>query len=71
MSIHEVEEYMKTNQRASLDELCLFFQVEPDKMEGVLDVFLDNEQSPLKKKRSCGQCENCTCHSKKKYYWTQ
>ena len=69
MSISEIEEYMETNQKASLDELCLFFQVESNEMEEALDSMLASEQSQVKKKPSCGHCENCTCHMKKKYHW--
>ena len=69
MPTNEIIRYMEKNQKASLDELCLFFRVEPDVMEEALASILSNDQSPLKKKPSCGHCDNCTCHMKKNYSW--
>lgn len=69
MSLTEIKRYIRENERVSLEEMSIFFKTDMDTMRGIMDGMVADDCTPLSKKKSCGKCKNCTCHTRKQYRW--
>lgn len=70
MILRDIKEYLSQQQTASLAELSLHFNVNPDAMRGMLDHWIrKGKLSKLPHEKSCSSC--CGCHSQKleMYRW--
>ncbi len=69
MLVTEIKEYVKESGKVSLQELSTYFDMEMEAMKQILDAIMDDEETSLFKKPSCGKCRQCQCHTRKQYQW--
>ncbi len=73
MILSEIKKYLSDNQRASLDDLVIHFEVEGDAMRGMLEQWIRKGRlRKLPKGVSCPNCcKSCDSNGLEIYEWME
>lgn len=65
----EIKKYVRESGKVSLEELSVYFNTELETVRNALNTIMEDENPHISKKKSCGKCKNCQCHTRKQYRW--